>query len=56
MITHRVIRIYGIVQGVGFRPFVKREADSRGIVGFVKNKGSMVEIVASGPEEGVREF
>ncbi len=56
MITHRIIRIYGIVQGVGFRPFVKREADSRGILGFVKNKGSMVEIMASGPEDRVREF
>ncbi|MBR2187151.1 MAG: carbamoyltransferase HypF [Lachnospiraceae bacterium] len=55
MIAHRLIRIYGIVQGVGFRPFVKREADSRGILGFVKNKGSMVEIMASGPEDRVRE-
>ena len=50
------IRLYGIVQGVGFRPFVKREADRAGISGSVLNKGSYVEIRASGKEEDIRKF
>lgn len=50
------IRIYGIVQGVGFRPFVKREADRCNITGTVQNKGSYVEIMASGSSEDVRKF
>ncbi len=50
------IKIYGIVQGVGFRPFVKREADRLGIRGTVQNKGSYVEIRAYGSEERIRLF
>jgi len=50
------IRIYGIVQGVGFRPFVKREADRFNITGTVQNKGSYVEIKASGSSEDIRKF
>ncbi len=50
------IKIYGIVQGVGFRPFVKREADRLGIRGTVQNKGSYVEIRAYGSEEKIRLF
>lgn len=42
------IRIYGIVQGVGFRPFIRRLALRYGIRGTVCNKGSYVEILASG--------
>lgn len=42
------IRIYGIVQGVGFRPFIRRLALRYGIRGTVCNKGSYVEIFAVG--------
>jgi hydrogenase maturation protein HypF len=42
------IKIRGIVQGVGFRPFVYATAKRLGIVGFVKNRGSEVEIQARG--------
>ena len=52
----RQIRVYGIVQGVGFRPTVSRHAAVRGIHGNVCNKGPYVEIYAQGPEEAVREF
>lgn len=38
------IRVYGIVQGVGFRPFIARLAAARGYHGYVRNCGSYVEI------------
>ena len=52
----RQIRVYGIVQGVGFRPTVSRHATARGIRGNVCNKGPYVEIYAQGPEEEVNGF
>ena len=42
------IRVYGIVQGVGFRPTVSRHATTHGIRGTVCNKGPYVEIYAQG--------
>ena len=45
------IRVYGVVQGVGFRPTVSRHAVSCGICGYVCNKGPYVEIVAQGTGE-----
>ena len=42
------IRVYGIVQGVGFRPTVSRHAASNEIHGNVCNKGPYVEIYAQG--------
>ena len=44
------IKIFGIVQGVGFRPFIKNLADSFFIFGTVANKGSYVEIFAQTDE------
>ncbi len=38
------ITVYGIVQGVGFRPTVYRVARRMGLKGFVLNNGSNVEI------------
>ena len=52
----RQIRVYGIVQGVGFRPTVSRHAATWGIHGNVCNKGPYVEIYAQGPEEKVERF
>ena len=54
-ITRR-IRVYGIVQGVGFRPTVSRHATSNGIRGNVCNKGPYVEIYAQGPADQVDGF
>lgn len=51
-----LIRVYGIVQGVGFRPFVSRIADRAGITGSVANKGSYVEIYATGTKEQLDGF
>ena len=50
------IRVYGIVQGVGFRPTVSRHATNHGIYGTVCNKGSYVEIYAQGTKEQIEGF
>ena len=42
------IHVYGIVQGVGFRPFISVTAKRLGLFGTVANKGSYVEIIVSG--------
>lgn len=52
----RKIRVYGIVQGVGFRPTVSRHAVKNGIVGSVCNKGPYVEIFAQGTKAQVDGF
>lgn len=51
-----VIRLYGIVQGVGFRPFVSRAANTNGITGSVANKGSYVEVHAQGGTAALNAF
>ncbi len=51
------IRLIGIVQGVGFRPFVYRLAVARGVSGYVRNMGgSEVEIHAEGDENALKSF
>ena len=42
------IKVYGIVQSVGFRPFISLLAKEYGICGTVSNCGSFVEIMAQG--------
>ena len=44
------IIIKGVVQGVGFRPFVFAKAQEFGIVGTVQNAGSEVRINAYGSQ------
>ena len=48
--------INGIVQGVGFRPFVWRQATRLGISGFVENTPAGVVIEAQGPRDAVAAF
>ena len=55
-LERKKILVYGIVQGVGFRPFVSRTAKKTGVRGSVCNKGPYVEIHAEGPDEKIREF
>ena len=51
------IKISGIVQGVGFRPFVYRIAINNGLVGYVRNRGDgFVEIVIEGKKTNIRKF
>ncbi|MGI0148332.1 MAG: acylphosphatase, partial [Thermoplasmata archaeon] len=48
-VTRRILRIRGTVQGVGFRPFVFREATELGLRGRVWNDSDGVVIEAEGP-------
>ncbi len=54
--SHRRIRVRGVVQGVGFRPFVHRLATELGLDGWVANDGSGVFIEVSGPTDLVDEL
>ena len=53
---HAYIHVTGIVQGVGMRPFVYREAMAHGICGWVLNAGDGVHIEAHAPGEALDEF
>ena len=50
------IHVTGIVQGVGMRPFVYREAMAHGICGWVLNAGDGVHIEAHALSESLDEF
>jgi hydrogenase maturation protein HypF len=50
------IHITGVVQGVGFRPFVYNLATRLGLSGWVLNSSSGVEIEAAGPAAALEEF
>ena len=50
------IRVFGIVQGVGFRPTVSRHADACHISGNVSNVGPYVEILARGLRTDLKAF
>jgi hydrogenase maturation protein HypF len=50
------IRVEGIVQGVGFRPFVYTLATGLGLSGFVGNDVDGVFVEVEGPQAAVAEF
>ena len=51
------IKVSGIVQGVGFRPFIYRAAVKNGLVGYVRNRGdAVVEIVVEGNKANIAQF
>ncbi len=50
------IEVKGIVQGVGFRPFVHRLARSCRLNGWVRNTSGNVTIEVEGPEENLSQF
>ena len=53
---HTDIKIYGIVQGVGFRPFVHRQVSVLGLSGFVRNTSYGAEISVEGDEPAAESF
>ncbi len=60
MADQRWIRLHlslsGIVQGVGFRPFVFRLANELGLVGWVENNDTGVGIEVEGPHDTIETF
>lgn len=54
--TYYKLHIFGVVQGVGFRPFVDVIAAREGVFGSVCNKGPYVEVFVGGTAEQVAAF
>ncbi|MCB9452881.1 MAG: carbamoyltransferase HypF [Anaerolineaceae bacterium] len=52
----KAIHITGVVQGVGFRPFVYNLARQHGLVGWVRNTSAGVDIRAEGTPEALQAF
>ena len=50
------IHIRGIVQGVGFRPFIHKLVRSRGLSGYIENTSSGVELELEGEREALERF
>ncbi len=50
------IHISGVVQGVGFRPFVYNLASRHQLLGWVKNTSAGVDIAVDGPDEALESF
>ncbi|MBF8256074.1 MAG: hypF [Anaerolineales bacterium] len=54
--TGRRLRVRGLVQGVGFRPFIYNLALRLELDGWVRNTSSGVEIEVSGPASALEDF
>ena len=50
------LRVTGVVQGVGFRPFVHRLALRHGLAGWVRNDAGEVQVRIEGPRPGLDAF
>jgi hydrogenase maturation protein HypF len=51
------VNVTGIVQGVGFRPFIYRTAIHHSLTGYVRNRGDAgVEILLEGKEQNIKNF
>jgi hydrogenase maturation protein HypF len=56
LLRREAITVRGVVQGVGFRPFVYRLAAEEGLAGFIGNDTGGVTIEIEGPAEKVEAF
>ena len=52
MITKKIV-VQGLVQGIGFRPFVAKLCEQLHISGWVKNTDGIVTILATGEEDAI---
>ena len=52
----RKYTILGLVQGIGYRPFVARIAEELNIAGWVRNTGGIVTVLAVGSEASLDEL
>ena len=50
------VQIRGIVQGVGFRPFLHRLAETCGLRGWARNTSGGVESEVEGDPDAIRRF
>jgi len=55
-IIHADIEIKGIVQGVGFRPFVHKQVQAFALQGFVRNTSTGADIALEGEETAIDAF
>jgi hydrogenase maturation protein HypF len=55
-VVHRLLRVSGVVQGVGFRPFIYNLARRHGLAGTVLNNSRGVEIHVEGRRVSVNAF
>jgi hydrogenase maturation protein HypF len=56
MLTGARIRVTGVVQGVGFRPFIYGLAQRHGLAGWVCNSSAGVDIEVTGPPDELSAF
>lgn len=54
--TRANIRVKGVVQGVGFRPFIHRQMTQYALAGWIRNTSEGVEIEAEGDEVSLDQF
>ncbi len=52
----RLLKIFGVVQGVGFRPFVHQLAGRYGLTGTIQNSGTGVTVEVEGSDEQMDRF
>ncbi|MFD2232456.1 carbamoyltransferase HypF [Phaeospirillum tilakii] len=56
LLVREAIRLRGVVQGIGFRPFVFGLAERHGLAGFVRNDGECVTIEVEGAAGAIEAF
>ncbi len=57
MVARAEIAVTGVVQVVGFRPFIYRLANKHGLAGFVRNMGDAgVQVIVEGDKKRVEKF
>ena len=55
-ISRKKLQVTGVVQGVGFRPFIYRLAKAHHLAGWVCNTSTCVEIEVEGPRHSLEQF